>query len=309
MPTCPNGHRNPEHQRYCGECGAALGQSGEKDETAQARPSEPHRPDDLEAPPPVSQRQDDPFDIQNPGGDDGAGGRLEVGDEVQVVNHSGTLDGMVGVIDEITDEDHLLVVMEHLWGRHAFRQDQLQVLKAGPQTAISNGPTPKNAAVDRTGWRVADIPRESPQAPKPTGVLSNRAQLSSNKRVVGFIALGLLGLVAIGVWVVSRAVSLTPAEKHYLAAIHDPCAHSEIYDEPANYQECRSQDGDAYWVWNGSDRDQVKEGHQICSIEASVPIYDRYQAAKQMMVSRHPYYTVPYQINTEIIAAEQILCK
>jgi hypothetical protein len=160
---CPKGHQNAPQQHFCGECGAAVGESGVTDETRQASLSEAQGLDAPETPPLMSQRQDDPFDGQNPGGHDGVGDRLGMGDQVQVVDYSGTLDGMVGVVDEITDEDGdetVWVDFEHNWGKHAIRRDQLNVLQAGPQT---------DAAFGGDGyWDDERRTRQRPEKPSPT---------------------------------------------------------------------------------------------------------------------------------------------
>lgn len=180
---------------------------------------------------------------------------------------------------------------------------RLKALQEDFPTAKTIEPSPKTGASPRTAQhRNMQKPHNPPEKSGP-GVMSigtRRSPLKS-KRTIGFFGLGLLVLVGLGVFVI-RATSLTSSEKYYLKVIHNPCGHTEIYDPSiVNY-------GCPNYFWQGSDREQVKEGHEICSIEASVGPGNGLDAVHRTIGPRHPYYS-DTQINTEEIAARQILCK
>lgn len=92
------------------------------------------------------------------------------------------------------------------------------------------------------------------------------------------------------------------SEQSYLDAMQNPCQHPEIFSNVA--------EGDGSYCafrWSGDASAQVSEGHKICEIEQSNPeaIYD---APYTYLQSRHPDYS-RIQINTQMIAAEHLLCK
>jgi hypothetical protein len=87
-------------------------------------------------------------------------------------------------------------------------------------------------------------------------------------------------------------------EQKYLNAMHNPCQHAEIF---SNAQYCS-------FVWGGDEEAQVSEGHEICDIEKRVPPLAIYTAPSNYLQSHHPNYS-RFQINTQLIAAENTLCK
>jgi hypothetical protein len=59
--------------------------------------------------------------------------------------------------------------------------------------------------------------------------------------------------------------------------------------------------------WDGDEQATVSEGQEICDVEKKVPA-DAYTASANYLQSRHPLYS-RVQINTQLIAAENTLCK
>lgn len=133
------------------------------------------------------------------------------------------------------------------------------------------------------GWQPAPSGRGTPPRRSRPGI-----------RIV-LIAGLLVIVVASTIWALIRHSS---AEKSYLAAVKNPCQHPEIIDTSGD---------NCSFVWQGDDDDLVSEGHEICSIQQSVPATARYAASADYLQRRHPYYST-IQINTQMIAAEQTLC-
>ena len=73
--------------------------------------------------------------------------------------------------------------------------------------------------------RLLSVAASRPQTSRP---LSQRFS-GSPKRTRLWIVVALGVFMAIVVQVAVSMVSLSPAEKHYLAAMHNPCAHPEVY--------------------------------------------------------------------------------
>lgn len=112
--SCPNGHRNPSGQRFCGECGAALGKSLTADDNQHSGPTEDQTSRSAEAQlpitptvdapetPPLATTQDPPADFQSPTAEpDCVETDLQVGDRVQVADPRNRYDGRVGLIKQI----------------------------------------------------------------------------------------------------------------------------------------------------------------------------------------------------------------
>lgn len=95
----------------------------------------------------------------------------------------------------------------------------------------------------------------------------------------------------------------TDTEHKYLDALHHPCQHPEFF---SNVNDKRTAYCD--FVWSGNDKAQVAEGHEICDVEKKAPPGEVYDAPADLVKSRHPDYRAE-QINTELIAAEQTLCR
>lgn len=133
------------------------------------------------------------------------------------------------------------------------------------------------------------------QHPAVSGARPLPRRSRPNTRIL-LIAVLVVIVVASIVWALIPRHSA--AEKKYLAAVKRPCQHPEIIDTSGDY---------CSFVWQGDDDDLVSEGHEICSIQASVPVEARYAASADYLQRRHPYYT-RIQINTQMIAAENTLC-
>jgi hypothetical protein len=139
-----------------------------------------------------------------PSSDDEDISRFKVGSKVQVVDHQDRFLGLVGVIDEITTEDHdynVHVVLPGFWGRRAFRRDQLKVVGIDLQTAMRS--KPKNTVLQQSN---ADIPRNSPQAPRPTG--THRQGLSRGAKIGLAVAVGIVLLIIASIVI---AISAKPS--------------------------------------------------------------------------------------------------
>jgi hypothetical protein len=91
-------------------------------------------------------------------------------------------------------------------------------------------------------------------------------------------------------------------EQKYLSAMHNPCQHPEIFSNIGD-----GQGAYCSFSWDGDEQAAVSEGHEICDVEKKVPA-DAYTASANYLQSRHPLYS-RVQINTQLIAAENTLCK
>jgi hypothetical protein len=102
---------------------------------------------------------------------------------------------------------------------------------------------------------------------------------------------------------VPNALAFTNTEQTYLSAMHNPCQHPEVFTNV--------RQGDTSYcdfVWSGDDKTQVSEGHEICATEKGFPPGAIYDQPYNYLQSRHPDYS-RIQINTQLIAAEQTLCR
>jgi hypothetical protein len=87
-----------------------------------------------------------------------------------------------------------------------------------------------------------------------------------------------------------------------------PECHAQSVPTPRDFNNVGDGQG-AYcsFSWDADEQAAVSEGHAICDVEIKVPA-DAYTAAANYLQSRHlPYSRV--QINTQLIAAENTLCK
>jgi hypothetical protein len=139
---CPKGHQNPPRQHFCGECGAALGESVQKHQPPEASSNEDGMsrvPEALSAPQPQHYQDD----AQHTSGGDDASGRLKVGDRVQVANSGDRFHGLVGIVHGITNEDHGYTIQVDLEGSfnrtttRTFRSDQLELIGGAAQQPAS----------------------------------------------------------------------------------------------------------------------------------------------------------------------------
>jgi len=125
----------------------------------------------------------------------------------------------------------------------------------------------------------------------------------------------LVTLMGVGtVTVVGFSLTARPAfsaqDKHYLAVIHDPCAHSEVLDTTS----CRSW-GQADWKWP-NDKTLVGEAHEICAAESDPQVDGDTPANFPVSVptiggmlirARHPNY-LDLQVGLQEVAARNIYC-
>jgi hypothetical protein len=105
-------------------------------------------------------------------------------------------------------------------------------------------------------------------------------------------------LAVVTAMVILAGCSFSDTEQKYLNAMHNPCQHSEIF---SNAQYCS-------FMWGGDEKAQVSEGYEICDIENKVSPDAIYTAPYNYLQSHHPDYSRE-QINTQLIAAENTLCK
>ncbi len=134
---------------------------------------------------------------------------------------------------------------------------------------------------------------------KPSLIPQIRQAVKSRPRAWG-IGLGLTALVVV-VLVVSQRGGFSEAEQKYLDALRSPCSHPEIYSSVAsgNGNYCA-------FSWSASPRTLVDEGYRICALEEQNPL-DKYRVPFDYISSQHPGYS-QVQINTQLIAAEKLLC-
>ena len=189
--TCPNGHRSPPNQLFCGECGSALERSAQKNQPPEASPSEDgiHS---AQKEPSASQhelhREDDAHDAT--GGDD-ARVQLKRGDRVQVLNTGDDYDGVVGIVREVTNAAHgytMRVALEGDLSTKTFRPNQLKLVGGAVQQPAAQ-----------------QFPRESKSyAPPPQDdsfqqgiALGYWQNLSSGAKIGMAVAIGIVLLIVI----------------------------------------------------------------------------------------------------------------
>lgn len=168
--------------------------------------------------------------------------------------------------------------------------------KAPSTESTSDSPAPSNRPRRTESAAAAKeerfAAREVAAAPPSSPLHRCWAALPTTGRVAAVVVPVLLitGLFALN--------TRTDAEDLYLDAMHNPCQHPEIFSGSADY---------CSFVWQGDESAQIAEGHEICDIQASVPVDARLQASYDYLRPRHRYYT-NIQINTQLIAAEHALC-
>ena len=121
---------------------------------------------------------------------------LNLSDEVQVIRPGDKHDGMVGSVNKITSDDQgdeIHVLLKGEYYTHPFRRDELKLVRPVPAVA------PKRSFSPRWWpWLI----------------------------VAGVAAIAVV--IAESIW----AASPTDAEQRYLNAMHDPCQHPEVFDNP-----------------------------------------------------------------------------
>lgn len=146
---------------------------------------------------------------------------------------------------------------------------------------------------DGVGWTVHTQPQRQQQfgGPRAAGPTSRGKVLW----ILGGVAALLVLVIAVAVG--SFGSGFSDEEERYLEVVHDPCGTDVVKGS-----------GFCDLVWEGSDSDLVDEGNKVCDLELSTaPGLQRHQKASDYLSARHPYYSY-VQVNTQIIAAEQVLC-
>lgn len=163
MTTCPNGHGNPDGQRFCGECGAPLAAAPPAELLAQAARAEAE----------VSKAEAHPralhaTRIGSGGQQDASGGReLRRGDRVKVVAPGDDHDGRVGVIDELLDDDsEVCVKFSGDSEPYAFGRDEVKVLPTARNKPASK-PTGSNASESQQPVAKRSTPNPARRPPSP----------------------------------------------------------------------------------------------------------------------------------------------
>jgi hypothetical protein len=136
---CPNGHQCPPHQRFCGECGAAVQESAPEQQPPEVSSSEDGIGSVGQAPL-ASRPQHHKDDAQNASDGDGASGPLKVGDRVQVTSAGDRYDQWKGTVYRITEKATYGFDIRVDFGsvKAIFRLDQLTLVgDAAPQQRAS----------------------------------------------------------------------------------------------------------------------------------------------------------------------------
>jgi hypothetical protein len=113
---------------------------------------------------------------------------------------------------------------------------------------------------------------------------------------------GIVPVAAVLAALILAGCGSSDTEQKYLSAMHNPCQHAEIFSNVGD-----GQGAYCSFSWDGDEQAAVSEGHEICDVEKKVPA-DAYTASANYLQSRHPLYS-RVQINTQLIAAENTLCK
>ncbi|UXA07485.1 hypothetical protein KXD96_04965 [Mycobacterium sp. SMC-2] len=90
-------------------------------------------------------------------------------------------------------------------------------------------------------------------------------------------------------------------DNHYLAVIHNPCAHSEVLDTTR----CRTW-GQKHWRWP-DDKTLVKDAHDVCTVERDARAGAKIPAGGSLIAARHPSY-FDLQVGLAEVAARNIYC-
>lgn len=90
-------------------------------------------------------------------------------------------------------------------------------------------------------------------------------------------------------------------DRHYLAVIHDPCAHSEVLDTTR----CRSW-GQGHWTWP-DDQTLVTDAHDVCAAESRAQSGAKIPTGGSFIAARHPKF-FDLQVGVEEVAARNTHC-
>ncbi len=100
---------------------------------------------------------------------------------------------------------------------------------------------------------------------------------------------------------VQAVTEFSAKDNHYLAVIHNPCAHSEVLDTTR----CNRW-GQKYWKWP-DDQTLVKDAHDVCAVERDAPIDVKIPTGGNLIAARHPNY-FDLQVGVQEVAARNIYC-
>jgi hypothetical protein len=109
------------------------------------------------------------------------------------------------------------------------------------------------------------------------------------------------GIVMVVVLAARSGTELSSRDKHYLAVIHDPCAHSEVLDTAR----CRRW-GQQHWKWP-DDQTLVKDARDVCVVERDARIDVKIRTGGEVIAARHPNY-FDLQVGVAEVAARNIYC-
>jgi len=100
---------------------------------------------------------------------------------------------------------------------------------------------------------------------------------------------------------VPSGTEFSAQDEHYLAVIHDPCAHSEVLDTTR----C-SLWGQNRWKWP-DDQTLVKDAHDVCAVERDARIDVKIRSGGNLIAARHPNH-FDLQVGVQEVAARNIYC-
>lgn len=125
--------------------------------------------------------------------------------------------------------------------------------------------------------------------------------------IVGaLLASGIVALVVVWTRTMAgfsiQATGFNAQDEHYLAVLHNPCAHDETLDTTR----CRSW-GQGRWLWP-DDQTLVKDAHDVCATESAAPMDAKIRTGASLLAARHPDY-FDLQVGLEEVAARNIYCR
>jgi len=109
------------------------------------------------------------------------------------------------------------------------------------------------------------------------------------------------GIVMIVVLSAPSGTEFSVQDKHYVAVIHDPCAHSEVLDTTR----C-GRWGQQHWKWP-DDQTVVKDARDVCVVERDARIDVKIRTGGKVIAARHPNY-FDLQVGVAEVAARNIYC-
>lgn len=109
------------------------------------------------------------------------------------------------------------------------------------------------------------------------------------------------GMVMTVVFSVLSMTGFSAQDNHYLAVLHNPCAHREVLDTTR----CRSW-GQKHWKWP-DDKTLVNDAHDVCAVERDARIDAKIPAGGSLIAAQHPSY-FDLQVGLEEVAARKIYC-